>query len=289
MILRKDDNIIGIYSLKEYVDEIKNGKCHNARNKAYRDSFHAKNHEHGWMGLEDFAKESESSTNATLRAIEEGWPQGVKLMGGTSSLIDLPIPRSIRRRMAWTDHGDEIEMQRVWAGNIDQAWRRSIRMDSVGPQRVRILVDSIASGAMDAETMAWRGIAAMRLCDLLTDAGYNVQVESVFTGRADGKYYHLSVTVKEYQAPLDLASLSATTALPSFFRALGHEWHYIAAPKSIGENYGYSLPGTQLEHFKTDDCVTTFLVEDVNNAEDAASWIKNAVHKLENIAGLAKA
>jgi hypothetical protein len=65
-------------------------------------------------------------------------------------------------------------------------WHMTTKQISTGPSRIRIIVDSIAPAVEEADRMRWRGVAALKLADILTSAGYTVQVESAFTGYGGG-------------------------------------------------------------------------------------------------------
>lgn len=281
MITVEGKIVRGTYGLGDYLAAIDSAPCAVATNEAGRKAWHTGETNHEWHGLLGVAKDGESATNATTRLIRDGWQQGVDLMQQVAGAVDVPVPRSVRRRGAWMDQGDEVEMQRVWAGDLDRAWRRTVRLDSTGPRRVRILVDSIANGGVEANVMRWRGVAALRLCDVLVEAGYTVQVESVFCGKSDGHRYRLAVAVKDYSQPLDLPALAATTALPAFFRALHHEWHYLAAPGEIDGVSYYVLEATP-EDFQNGDSAAVYLAgQKIKDARQAAAWVAECVRHID--------
>lgn len=231
-----------------------------------------------WHGLSRDARRSETPTGAVRRLLVEGWPRGVELMEAVRSGVEVPDPISVRRRGVWDAEGAEVDMQRVYAGALDTAWRRTKRLAGRGPQRVRLLVDSIASGGANADSMRWRGVAALVAADALTAAGYSVQVESTFRGGSEGIFYTPRCIVKPYQSPLDLSTLAATTALPAFFRALWHNWHYIAAPEHIG-SCGYAVSIVQLSDCKDQsDSAPMFLSgQSIDSAEAAQRWVAETI------------
>jgi hypothetical protein len=272
--------IRGRYSLTEFVELMNSESVVNPDNLPRLKRFREDGNLH-WYGLSKDAKDGEKPTNATMRLIRNGWKRGVKLMQEVAASVEAPTPRSIRRRAEWSDQGDEVEMQRVWGGNLDRAWRRTRKLSGVGPRRVRILVDSIAGGGEDSDSMRWRGVAAMRAADLLVDAGYAVQVESVFKGGDSPKDFYLDVVVKSYTDPLDMTSLAATTALPAFFRALGHDWHFYAS--EVPTSAGYSVGRAKLMDFPSDDddAVELLVSQSVNSRENAAAWVAEAIKQID--------
>lgn len=269
------------YILGDYVALISAGKCVNPANESSLKSWREQAG-HGWCGTGTAMKEGETPTQTTLRLIREGWDEGVKLMDSVAGSVEIPTPLSIRRRNVWSDQGDEVEMQRVWQGQLDTAWRRVAKPLGMGPKRVRVVIDSIASGGLDEEKMRWRGVAAMKLADALINAGYSVQVESAFKGTDDEEWV-ARVIVKEYTAPLDLSSLAATTALPAFFRALGHDWHFIPSERRIRDaGYGVSKL-TKDDVADSGDEAPIFLAsQKLTTDAKAAEWVAECVKELQS-------
>ena len=268
------------FTLGEFLDTLKAGKCVNPSNESDLRCYQQKT-SYEWCGVQEDAKPGETTGDCIRRLIQQGWGRGVDLMQQVASEVALPTPQNIRRRSRWADQGDDVEMQRIWAGNIEGAWRKMHKASGLGPQRVRILVDSLASAGVDAEEMRWRGVAAMRLADALITAGYSVQVESVFEGHRDDKY-RLRVIVKDYTAPLDLSSLAATTACPAFFRQLGHEWQFV--PTKHRTSAGYYVINAEADRFADadDEEAPIFLAgQSIKNAKQATRWVTECVNNLQ--------
>jgi hypothetical protein len=269
------------YILGDYVALISAGKCVNPANESSLKSWREQAG-HGWCGTGTAMKEGETPTQTTLRLIREGWDEGVKLMDSVAGSVEIPTPLSIRRRNVWSDQGDEVEMQRVWQGQLDTAWRRVAKPLGMGPKRVRVVIDSIASGGLDEEKMRWRGVAAMKLADALINAGYSVQVESAFKGTDDEEWV-ARVIVKEYTAPLDLSSLAATTALPAFFRALGHDWHFIPSKRRIRDvGYGVSTLNKDDVADSGDEAPIFLASQKLTTDAKAAEWVAECVKELQS-------
>jgi len=268
------------YTLGEFL-AVLDGKCLNPKNDASRSEWLGLLR-HNWHGLENDAKRDEPGCAAVRRLITQGWERGVALMQEVAASVDLPTPQSIRRRRVWGDFGDEVEMQRVWQGNIDMAWQRMSKTSGLGPQRVRIVVDSVAHAGLGADTMRWRGVAALRLADALTEAGYSVQVESAFEA-CSPESYRLRVIVKQYTDPLDLSSLAATAALPGFFRALIHQWQYYIS-KGYIPSCGYNVQSLDPANFvdPNDEGSAMFVAsQKLKSAEDASNWVTECIRSLQ--------
>lgn len=270
-------------SVGALVDAI-NGPCRVESNKARQLGYETTRGRArlDWHGIKPDAKRGEGAVDCMLRLLAEGWTRGVELMEQVASAVEVPAPQSVRRRAFWLADGDEVDQQRVWAGALDSAWRRTKRASGAGPQRVRVLVDSIASGGEDSDTMRWRGVAALVLADALVGAGYTVQVESVFKGSSEGIDYTPRCIVKAYGTPLDVSALAATTACPGFFRALWHDWHYIAAPEEI-DGCGYMVGRAEAADFPIDgDTATAYMAgQRIQSAAHAGDWVRETVAAIE--------
>lgn len=259
------------------------GPCRIPENKAKQTSgMMRKGGRHEWCGIEAERERGEGAVQTMLRLLQTGWTRGVGLMEAVSSAVDIPAPQSVRRCAVWTADGDEVDQQRVWGGALDTAWRRTRRASGTGPQRVRLLVDSIARADEESDTMRWRGVAALVLADALVGAGYTVQVESVFKGNSEGIAYTPRCIVKPYGTPLDTSALAATTACPGFFRALWHDWHYIAAPVVIGSP-GYDVKRADVADYPADgDRALSYLAgQDITDARRASKWVSSAIESIE--------
>ena len=237
-----------------------------------------------WYGLENEMEGDTCEFRVMTRLMREGWENGVNLMSEVESQIELPQARSLKRRRIRSDQGDDVDMQRIYSGNLDTAWSKMKRQFCRGPMRLRIVIDAISIGGVDADDMKWQGVAAMKLTDVLTAAGYSVQVESAFHGKGgrsaqegDGER-DLRVIVKNYSSPLELHTLATTTALPGFFRCLGHTW----AGGSM------SVPRLQESQVQDpNDPAPVFIADQgIRCASTAAAWVQRTLTELETRLGL---
>lgn len=110
---------------------------------------------------------------AVERLWREGWPEGVaRAREAIGSLTVGPI-RSWARERRRSDEGDELDIDRVYRGDLDTAWERRIRVSTQGRTSfdpVRVWVSIGASFKVPAEHMFWRGAGAVLLCEALQAA-----------------------------------------------------------------------------------------------------------------------
>lgn len=237
-----------------------------------------------WMGLSAVPnKGGERAYSMTKRLMCEGYDVGTKLIDKIGESITAPMPMSIRRRNRWQDNGDDLNMQSVWNGDLQRAWRKPVSVSARGPQRIRILVDAISYGDLSAEIVAIRGAAAVKLADLLTSAGFGVQVSSGWS--ANSGEYNLNVITKQFSQPIDISTLAATTVLPAFFRCLGHMWGPLA--KSGRNGYGgYGVDSisdeTASELMGEDANGMTFIAhQQLKTHGQANEWVADCIQKIE--------
>lgn len=214
---------------------------------------------------------------------QQQWPEGAdRLLKSLENLTPTLRPRSIKRQRRWAAQGDSVEMTRVWAGRLDVAWQHTQREQRTGAQRVLIVSDVTINCNISSEISFWRGAAAVKLADLVTEAGYAVQLDVAntayrYTAGYPERNYVGFVTVKPSTAPLDIVALASTVCLPGFFR------YYLfrletAVPHAVSSSLGQAVPLHQLMEMPAGAFVVT---HDVVNAETARAWINRQLVKLQ--------
>lgn len=236
----------------------------------------ARHHKHwmeddnaGWYGLpasHDFA--------GVRELVLAGWPDGLRRMDEALGSIEIPIPPiSVRRKRMRSDFGDELDIHRVFSGDFARAFGSMKRPPGTKRRALQIVVDSIASGGRDADEMFWQGAGAIKLAELLSSAGYTVELYSAFKASANCKI-DLRVLTKASGAPLDLCAAAATLALPAFFRCIGHAW--IHANLEVD----YDSDGVQVESLKAND--GDFVAgQGIDSKESAVAWIEKQIQRMD--------
>lgn len=283
MVEYSEDTVRGTYdSCEEFFDQL-NGKPALPRSKEAADYWRGYAAD-DWMGLEKVdLKGNESAAVATMRLCREGWTRGAAMLAAKQERMEVPTIKSIQRRGVWSEQGDEVDMQRVWAGDLDRAWRSTRRLPSRGPTKVRIVIDALASGSVDAEEMAMRGASAILLCDALTSAGYAVEMRSAWQGRRDTQYF-LSVTVKSFSCPVDIGSLAATIGLPAFFRALGHMWGpMVSKTGKVKREGGYYVQPLDESAYEEAGVLLFSIGQSVRTEMACEEWVRSCVATLGGI------
>lgn len=221
-----------------------------------------------WFGVD--------SLQEVERVMREGWVDGVKRIYEALGHIGQDVQAvSLKRRIVRSDQGDEFDIHRAYSGGLDQAWSRRTRQVRVaGGASITIGVSIAQSVGNNSEEQFWRGAAAVRLADILTDAGYQVRIMAY--SKSTGYYVNgsgmlFTVTVKEANQPLDLSAVASIVALAGANRwyglAQGH-----AEPYEVDEGNG--VPDSR---YMLDEADFNITKSSISTREDAERFINNAL------------
>lgn len=226
---------------------------------------------------------------ALVRMVNTGWDAGRdRLTQFAESLAAIvPQPQDIRRRPVWADQGDEVSMERIWSGQLDQAWRATPRSGyGQSKRQVTVAVDAMVGQMDPAESAFWRGAAGVVLANAATEAGYGVQMLVAFRGLSKVETV-CRVIVKPYMGGFDLATASAM-ALPGFFRGLGHAWGFghLVLGDEVGAGGWVQAPLGYADVSDLAEGSALFIAgQTVNTEADAAGWVTEAVAELDGSEG----
>lgn len=227
-----------------------------------------------WYGIK-------GSSNGVKKAIQYGWTDGVNRMLRNMETItgDLKAT-SIRRVLHRGSSGDELDIHRVYSGSLGDAWTSRKRARRTAPQVIQIACNIGISYGQEPDELFWRGAAVLKLADLLTEAGYAVELVAFTSSdlaNEAGDGLDLCTTVKQSDAPLDLNSMAATFCLAGFPRmAMLSKMVEVQAGKVAD---GYGRPADRVpEH-----CEDAILCpRKITSKVKAVEWLQDQIHKLEN-------
>jgi len=248
-----------------------NNELVSPQNKQYRDNYLHHEDRGSWYG-------AKCKTGADVqKLLRDGWADGRAKYETMRDRIDTSnlIPVDRRRRLTRTDMGDDVDMQAIYRGDLDRAWTVARRTRVTGPQQITILANMVCSGVDDADTLFWRGVAAVALADRLESAGYNIRLVVGFGGENDdGIKTSCRITVKDFGMPLDISSVTSVI-MPGFFRAIGHGW---LAGHQKGRWCGGGIAVKQCIADKGE----IVLSHAVNSRDSAVKWAKETIESLNN-------
>lgn len=237
-----------------------------------------------WYGLDaDMRDAKMKSIDDYMAFTQRGWVSGAGKITAALDALDTPLPQSVRRRHSWSDDGYEVCIDRIRAGNLDNAWRRTRRAVGAGPQPVKIAIQINATAGVAAEQLFWRGAAAVVMADALTLAGYRVEIEAHTYAQLNlaPHFTHTSFTVKRFDELATTADLAAYLACAATFRLIELSARLVLSPVK-NESCGKTVPmvADQIE-VAAGTTLLLLTAGAVTSAESARNWIKQAVAKIE--------
>ena len=161
---------------------------------------------------------------AEARALlEEGWPKGARRLKALAERLaeEIPPAKSIRRRLRWSDDGDEVSKDRLNGGLVDSCWRVSKRELVASPEVVTVETNWGGTARRSAVELFWQGAAAACLTDILEQAGYRVELyANNYSVHPLGRTL-LRIRVKEADAPDRIDALASVLCHAAVFRVFG--------------------------------------------------------------------
>lgn len=130
-----------------------------------------------WYGVTDGAA-------GVYRRIANGWPelreQLLAMMKGLElELPVFPTQATVRKRkIRRDDHGDTLDITRVWDGHLDTAWSRPVHTERMVPntRRITLAFDVTANASVTNDMALWRAALCTVLVDALARAGRIMEI-----------------------------------------------------------------------------------------------------------------
>lgn len=229
----------------------------------------------------------------TLRMrINSGWEAGARrvqeLMAG-----EVGAPVSVRRHRVRSDQGDSLDIHHVLRGDLSRAWERTRRDKRPSPSVIRIVAMVTGACGDDSSTFFYRGAAVARLTDMLTQAGYSVEVVAAMAASSigagygdDDTDYCSTITLKHSTAPLDLSQLAAVLCQEGFVRYFMCK-AMTAWNRRVGSHFGYVYEdklAALVKNAVTEDNVRTLTIGyRISDAYRAKQWIEEAVRTIDGL------
>ena len=215
--------------------------------------------------------------------VNTGWDDGLKIIDEMMRDLSDAVtqkPKTRRRRRRWSDEGgDDVCYDRLRAGQ-DRFWVDREKRECSGPGTATVLVNISAHSVWKSKDILWRGAAALCITELLTNAGFNVEVvvgcvsEGCYT---DGTDAFTAVTVKQASDRIDRSTL--TNAVSGwFFRSVGFaSWQYESSGRTTSSGLGRAgkLSDDAIEVMTGDE--RAVIVEEVKTREDAIEVVRQAL------------
>ena len=256
------------------VYEIENAEILNIHNANYlKQSLQHTGTDWWGKGLKDI--------NAVKKAIEEGWPTGYEFLDKMPE-FSLGNLTSIKRKRVRRDFGDEVDPHSILRGELDTAWTGTTKKMTRGNNSIVMVVDIGANGGVSAESLVWKGAVAVALARKLQQSGRAIKIALIdrTIGSSNDNNHNafvVSVTVKDYNTPLDVERLLSSCAMAGFFRYL-----FFKGIALLREdiNYGFgrvSRDPKHLPHYPgVHDMLLVPSTDEIYDEETAKRWLINA-------------
>lgn len=186
-----------------------------------------------------------NSSRMAMEKCESGWPELVAelqpmieklreaLALGSAAVQELQVRKRKIRRM---DHGDSLDITRVWNGDLEHAWSKPCKFPRLARSQkyVTIFADLACGSIYTAQDTLWRAASAYVLIDVLTRMGVSTEVWSGCTGSPAfassyaPKSMRAGVRIKNFDQPLNADRLAVMMCAP-FYRTWGFGM-YMAGP-----------------------------------------------------------
>ena len=229
--------------------------------------------EKGWLGL---------SFDDASEVFETGkWAEGAERLKRLTSQVKAQEAMSVRRRRTRGDFGNEVDMQRVYSGQLDRAWSRTKR-DSIKTGRKNItLICSVGNTyKVPAEEFLWRGAAACALTDALEKAGYRVQIVAYsavldLDRASKNESSCCTIRLKPYETRSDMNALAACLCLAAFLRVRVFQYRCrIPGIVDISQEMGISsFIQPPAKTFNADEGGIIEIPHDIGSASQAQRWL----------------
>lgn len=222
--------------------------------------------------------------------LADGWNEGVKRAKKIQSHFqkELVIPPQTvnRRRRVHGDHGDEIDMQKVYSGELDKSWATCRRTQFVAKPVIKIMTNIGGNSKRTGDELFYKGVCSAVLTDLLESNGYRVEVigyqhtAKPFLDVDAPRYTYQEIVFKRADGPLDFNRLLTCTALSGWYRYHGFKAD-LSYPSKVRGGLGVSLELPPDEFY--DGGMNTVTINNVYSEYEAFHKIKATIHKLHTL------
>lgn len=255
-------------------------------------SEHNRGHRNGSLNASDIEQPMSRWLGADSRdefeqRLLRGWGAGADRLREISTKEIAPT--NVRRRRSRGDQGDELDIHAVNRGDLSRAWTRTTRQTRTATRSVSIVCNLSCSFKQKAADLFWRGAAALKLAEALTQAGYSVALYGATGTRgADGRALNIGqfIEIKAEDAPLDVSALAAIVAMPGFKRTrlhAGTSEECDRRNRSVCTSLGYPSTDAVIKAAKMLPIPqTAFIQPEVNTLQEAQDWVDDTLFRIEH-------
>ena len=232
-------------------------------NKWGREDSKAHNGDSWTLGA-DYAK--------ALTLANEGWQEGVEMIDAALHAI---IPAAGREaRWGWGVAGGSVSVGRYLTGHPKAMRNRRKRASGSAPV-LHIVLNAVASCAVNASQMANYGAAITGLVDRLENTGRRVHLDIVMVTKANNIRLSVGWNIKRASESVDLSQIAFSLAHPAAFRRIGFAMMERSDKAALTSGYGYCADAKPCDVPDWED--GTMIIDGVNHAPSRCNDPKDAL------------
>ena len=189
------------------------------------------------------------SWEEATKLVNDGWEEGREYVGKILSDIQVADNYVNKAKVVHDVVGAFVDMGAFVSGEPECMMRRVKK--PVKRKVARILVGLSASCAISAETLRWRGAAALALIDRLEETGIRCEVDMGLCNHVRASYWTIVANVKGASEPLHLDRMAFHLAHPASLRKI--MWSFaeasdakLANQHSFNGNGHYGMPVSEI-------------------------------------------
>lgn len=215
------------------------------------------------------------------QALNELWDKGMSMLDKCRSKleqIDMPTPESIVPRLAFNEYdGGFVDFDRLRAGQ--DFWMAPENCNSKSPRIITLACDMGGNCNATVEEIAWRGVAAVALTEILEKAGYRVELFAYNFGTNSSKeHVFQTICLKRSGEPLDVGRV--INGMSSWILRTWVFAHCNAVGFSPYRTSHTSITPEQLSEITEQDF--HLIINNVTNQAGAVAKIIDTVSKLDS-------
>jgi hypothetical protein len=170
-----------------------------------------------------------------------GWEWGTKILKAQTAHLLAGEAEDLRRKPVRAEFGDELDIHRVYRGQLDTAWSTKKPKFCPRAKQITLWLDVNAMGSVGSEEYIWRGAAVLALARSLEKAGYQVAISlyetigDLYVGKG---HTHCCVQIKKHGERINWDKAALLMCHPNTLRTAFFGWE-LSMPARARGGMGY--------------------------------------------------
>ena len=189
-----------------------------------------------------------TSWDGLMKLIKEGWAEGaVKALKLAKEISNADMSKldniSVKRRRVRSSQGDYLNMEKVYAGRLEEAWTTFMRNRAIKSRRISLVCGWGGNCGRTADQMFWTGAVALALTHLWEKAGYRVAIKALgcCEWHSDNSISGQMLEVKKHGQPVNPGFLATMLCHSAAFRKVCFLAKTQSTTSVINDGLGYPM------------------------------------------------